>query len=243
MSIHPSYFRSLHQGEPAWLLGNGPSLLEWRKEDFASGITIGINKSWKGREANEHGPAHPGIKGTDYHCFVSGSNVDELMAGLVLVERCVFLPMDLRFAMYRKENRYRGHWCALPRRGSATPSGPFRTDIERGFDANFAGYMACQIAAYMGCNPILLVGYDCKDREGHHWDEDPRVGIITRHQMVDWMYLMHEWERARKDTHVINCCPDSAIPWFPKMGKDEVREWLNVERIPTSCGPRANVLG
>lgn len=228
MSIHPSYFREVHKGETVFILGNGPSLLEWTMPELRElgGVVIGINKSWMGREANEHGPAHPGVNGADYHCFVSGNNVEEVITAKVDITTCLFVPSDLKWALMRPENQYRGKWCAIERKAGGTVPGVFRNDVSYGFDANFAGYFALQIAAYMDFHTICLIGYDCVDRQGHHWDSDPYSGVITRHQMIPWIGAFAVYARARPELRVFNCSEKSAIPFFPRVPKREVADWL-----------------
>lgn len=97
---------------------------------------------------------------------------------------------------------------------------------KEGFDDNPAairsggngGYGGAHIAIHLGCDPILLCGFDMK---GGHWHgrhpeplRDAGEGIFPR-----WIARFETLARelAKRDKTVLNCTPGSALRCFPMI--------------------------
>lgn len=108
---------------------------------------------------------------------------------------------------------------------------------EFGFDPNPAtvrtgsnsAYQATHIAIHGGAAKVLLFGCDMTDRKGKHWHKDhPRplreTGPNTFKKWIKaFKTLKDDLEAKGVDTEIVNCTPDSAIPWFRfSTLKDEV---------------------
>lgn len=226
-------YRDRHVGQTAWLLGNGPSALNWTMAEIRhacwdyGGKTIGINRCW--RKQNKVEPFHEGFQSTDYHCFVAGHHFDDWCAGRVL-SKTAFVPVRLAHFITGGFTKYRGagSWVPLPIIDQGWDSGingrPFVWDFtgRTRVPSTFAGLTALQLAAFMGFSRIVLIGYDAHDNEGHFFDGGvPEVKGFKRAAMVLWFTEVAHWARE-SGVDVINANPASAITQLPTMTKEQV---------------------
>ncbi len=169
---------------PVALLGNGPSLAEWDLPGLAERMPLfGINTSWKLIE-------------TRWRCYVDVAHHDAIRAGIAPAPEVAFF---LEGHCRKREPL----GPILERVGVPIQSRP-RPSNEHGFCGGeldggsyglFAGYLALEIAQWMGFNPIHLISYD---GEGGHFDE-PDVERSAK-----------ETESWRRDFRVARACLDRA---------------------------------
>jgi len=104
-----------------------------------------------------------------------------------------------------------------------------RDHLER--DPNFithtcnAGAEATALAIMLGCNPIVLVGFDMKTEKGKHNWHDNHVREIPSSIYKD--YYMRPFQALAKDAKelgvsIINCTIGSALDTFPIVALEEV---------------------
>lgn len=203
------YFQA-HRGEPACLLGNGPSLLEWDIQQLRRDhVLVGINKSWTQGQAF-------------YHCAISSEHVQDLIDGKYSPGRWVggmFEPgvLFMRETMFSERAQHAlKNWqgTVVPlkqpqRNGSQTW---FSADMSLGLHSSFGGMMAIELALWFGCSPIYLLGYDAHNVEGHHWAQDANRSANRRKQ-VEYLKPVAAYAE-RIGAKVYNANENSAIPHF-----------------------------
>jgi len=230
-ALSPQEFKETKKGKRVFLLGNGPPLRDWSMADLrgVGADTIGINRSWMSADAftdpitKKEFEEHKGFQGTTYHCFVSGAHAYNLCDGKVKTG-VVFSPIWLKWLIDSAECGCGCRYCFVNvLTGGHSPT-TFRFDLNHGIMTKFAGYFALQIAAWMGYSEIFLLGFSAIDREGHAHDSNPDKGLITRGGMRRWFQGAADWANSKPDKTIVNCDPESAIDFFPKMGKEEVLE-------------------
>lgn len=199
-----------HRGEPACLLGNGPSLLEWDiKQLRRDHVLVGINKSWTQGQAF-------------YHCAIAWEHVQDLIDGKYSPGRWVGDTFEsgvlfMREAMFsqRAEGALK-NWAgtvvplAQPQRnGSQTW---FSADMSQGLHSSFGGQMAIELALWLGCSPFYLLGYDAHNVEGHHHSKDANSSA-NRQKHVEYLKPVAAYAE-RVGAKVYNANENSAIPHF-----------------------------
>lgn len=91
-----------------------------------------------------------------------------------------------------------------------------------------SGAGAIGLAHFWGAKRIILLGYDCKKIDGmvHHHGDHPK-GLGNAGSMPLWptqfAQLANRMKRCKID--IINCSPDSALNFWPRMSLEEA---LNV---------------
>lgn len=200
------------------------------------GVTFGTNRCW--RKSPRTGAT---FQDTDYHCFVAGHHFDDLMGGRVRTDTA-FLPSRfsrmLQTRWPHRRRRFRGNMVSVniveSHWNTAQYGKPFQTHFDRGTCvATFAGQLAMALSCYMGFTEIMLIGFDARDGEGHFFDEEPSAGNppgFKRESMRGWFPAIKEWTDVHS-IEVVNCDPESALPQFPRMTKDEVKQWLTGRAI------------
>ncbi len=187
---------------PVALLGNGPSLAEWDLPALAERMPLfGMNTSWKLIE-------------TRWRCYVDVAHHDDIRLGRAPAPEVAFFLED-----HCRKAKPEPLGPALTRVGVSISSRP-RPSGEHGFCGAalgggsfglFAGYLALEIAQWMGFNPIHLIGYD---GEGGHFDE-PDVERSTK-ETESWRQDFRVARACldRAGVRVINCSPASVIDAF-----------------------------
>jgi hypothetical protein len=70
----------------------------------------------------------------------------------------------------------------------------FSPDLSQGSTPNNAGVLAVEIAAFMGFNPIGLLGYDMQKGQGHFDDDECATDFIREVQQI----MMKEYAAGMK---------------------------------------------
>jgi hypothetical protein len=142
-------FEHRHQGERCFVVGNGPSLNQIDMTRLKGEITLGSNRCYLGYEAWGFPFTYWGVYDSfqieEYHATYEA----QVPAGTVK-----FFPVEYSSVLRVDEGcPVNSIWAdPLPRAFSDEPA-----RVYRGFTVT---YMLLQIAAIMGCDPIILVGTD-----------------------------------------------------------------------------------
>lgn len=200
-------YRDAHYWQTAAILGTGPSLEDHDLALF-SGVLFGVNGSWK-RTTN-----------VDYWVAQDLDDLEALGRGEWKMGRRIpnRSKLTAAFVLHRQENdRALELWpptILVPRRTGRvghrfSSKRVFSTDLsgEGAHDHN-SGLLALQLAVWMGCYPIWLLGFDC--RGGHFYDKD--VPSITPHAAI--AKTIDQAAKALTPGRVLNANPRSAVRGF-----------------------------
>lgn len=218
------YF-NVHKDQPALILGNGPSLNEikgYEEYILNNFVTIGMNRSWR-------------ILQTKYHAIMFHyEHLDELKRGLWKPE-----PNSVLWAF----KDYCEMWLREVDQGSViyVPSvadpqddmhqfnfgGLISSDLSENSYADMTGHFALEVALWMRCKPIYLIGFDLY---GGHFDDKLRPDDAGREMQIDLFdYTAEHIKTDFKWAEVYNLSEKSAITGFEKKALSEVlSEVLNV---------------
>jgi len=105
-------------------------------------------------------------------------------------------------------------------------SGKVSDNIDEGIDhGTNSGYGALMLAVALGCKSIFLLGYDMTVKESPNWHEGyPHQQNLEIQKKRVGKYIAG-FDKAfssltRLEVSVYNCCPDSKLECFPKVGID-----------------------
>jgi len=88
---------------------------------------------------------------------------------------------------------------------------------------NNSGYGALNLAACLGANPIYLLGFDMRmNKNQSHW-HNGHPNPMRPHVLENFVKYFKVPAKICKEQgiEVINLCPDSALPYFPKKRIEE----------------------
>ena len=190
-------FEGCHAGQRCFIVGNGPSLNQIDMTQLAGEIVFSANRGFLGFEHWGFHPAYWGVYdplqieqyGAEYEQHVP--------------DACIkFFPLQY-WAYLRVRNR-----CPLfldwPRAGSRE----FSPSPDRMCVGYSVVYMLLQVAALMGCNPIILVGLD------HRYQLKKRNGLLRM------LRLAGRWTARKYDHRVWYRCAEAAgREYFKRRGK------------------------
>ncbi|WP_300156512.1 6-hydroxymethylpterin diphosphokinase MptE-like protein [Solidesulfovibrio sp.] len=141
-------YRDKHRGQAAWVVGNGPSLNRMDLSLLAGRVHFCMNRIYLGVEKFGFTPLYYTVEDV----FVAEDTPGEIDR-LPYVK---FLPKDLSYCLADGENVC---WVDFIRRYTGFPL--FSDDAKKGiYWGSTVTYLAVQLAWYMGCDPILLIGVD-----------------------------------------------------------------------------------
>lgn len=142
-------FRNLHPGCRCWIVGNGPSLNGMDLSFLQQEISFGTNCIFLGFEKFGFRPTYYTIE--DIFVAEDNSRVINQMTGMVK-----FVPQDLSYCL---QDDACTCWVEFVRLYKPYPQ--FSPDAgERIFWGSTVTYLAIQLAYYMGCDPLYLIGVD-----------------------------------------------------------------------------------
>lgn len=208
-----------HKGQAGILLGNGPSLellRPYREYLNRSGVVqIGMNQSWR-------------LWPTLHHCVmfhfehlqdiqeqkwpIQGSFIwaykghceeylDKVKAGNVIyIDDSIFRTQgDLRDTQI---------------------SGLISIQLDEGSSADMTGHFALEVALWLGCNPIYLIGYDCYG--AHFCDSNKPEEDYQEVQADLFDQTAIQLKLEKPEIKIVNLNPDSLIREFEKKTLEEV---------------------
>lgn len=140
--IKPKKWTRILLDEPCFILGNGPSLIDenihFLQEKY---FTIGINSSCDLFDSTL-------LMWQDIEFFYSKRKILSSLKSILFC-RDTSDPMNLAYHFSLE-----GGGFSLPRNASVL------------YGRGSTGPLAFQLAYILGCNPIVLLGFDCKSRDG-----------------------------------------------------------------------------
>jgi hypothetical protein len=142
--------RARYAGRRCFVMGNGPSLLKCDMNRLAADVTIVSNAHYLVWDKLTYTPSFLTVEDR----LVAEDRADELtqLRGVTKV-----FPFDLRPVLGKADesklylNFYRAH----------RPFPKFSHDVaRRAYWGGTVSFLNLQLAAYLGCNPIILIGFD-----------------------------------------------------------------------------------
>jgi hypothetical protein len=142
--------RGCYRGRRCFVMGNGPSLLKCDLNQLASEITVVSNAHYLIWDQLTYVPTFLAVEDR----LVAEDRADELR-GLTGITR--IFPFDLRPLLGPGDETKL--YLNFPRDYRRSPR--FSRDLtKRCYWGGTVSFMNLQLAAYLGCNPIILIGFD-----------------------------------------------------------------------------------
>lgn len=227
-------YKNLHRGERCFILGTGPSLSQVDPELLRNEITFGMNFLCK---------AKSGFSPTYY--VAEDPRILEYCAEDIaaISQGAVFLPNYAKRLVPANNNQVYLNCSRCDSEKAELPF--FGIDAEkRIWLAGTAGYMALQLALYMGFSRVYLLGFDhdyqipassllSVDNEIIYQEEDknhfPPASFpqdhswrLPRLDRLDLAYEQAAYVYGKKGSEIVNCTPHSKLDVFPKSQLEEV---------------------
>jgi hypothetical protein len=224
--------RGRYKERRCFVMGNGPSLLKCDLNRLASEITIVSNAHYLIWDQLTYTPTFLAVEDR----LVAEDRADELqaLAGITKI-----FPFDLRDLLGPAQETKL--YLNFPRNYQPFPK--FSRDLaKRGYWGGTVSFLNLQLAAYLGCNPIVLIGFDhsyvvsSKDIQngvihsrsedvnhihpdyfgpGYRW-HDPHV------QRMEMAYSHARQELESLGVRVLNATVDGHLEIFERVSFDSV---------------------
>ncbi len=182
--------RNLHEGEPAFCLGTAPHLNELDLQLLKNQVTIATNQLAK--YANQYS--------FDYVCVLSDRRFSALAQDLSATGSArVVIPESLLRKHSDADTELPEAIPVKTRFASPGHAEFFSFDLENCLYAGDVVAMAIQLAVWMGCRPIYVLGVDAKyqDKEQPFFDDSiNEVDFKTANEF--WFPDLREWLKAVK---------------------------------------------
>ncbi len=194
----PHEFEGHHAGRRCFIVGNGPSLNQIDMTKLAGEIVFTANRGYLGFEHWGFTPAYWGVYdplqieqyGAEYEQHVPDSCIK-------------FFPFQY-WAYLRVSNG-----CPVFLDWPRAASREFSTSPDRLFVGYSVVYMLLQVAALMGCNPIILVGLD------HRYQLKKRNGLLRMIRLAG-----RRMARKHDDSTWYRCGEAAWREYFKLRGKN-----------------------
>lgn len=184
-------FKDIHKGEPCWIVGNGPSLNTMDLSVLQGRVTIGMNCIYLGFEHFGFVPTYYTVEDN----FVAEDNAETINA---LTGMTKFIPEDLTYCLDINDD-----CCPVNFQRHYKPYPQFSDDCaEVVWWGSTVTYLSMQLAFYMGCEPINLIGVDF-DYKVPDWAENQEE-ITSRTDDVNHFHPAYfgegkRWHHPRLD--------------------------------------------
>ena len=222
---------NIHKGQRAWIIGNGPSLTKLDLALLKDEITFGVNGIWLLFDELGWKPKYYTVE--DRFVAEDDAKIINEIHGPVKI-----FPKDLSDVLSPNNdtiyvNFHRGFYPGFPRFSDCCN--------EAVYWGGTVTYMNMQLAHYMGCNPIYLIGMDM-DYEVPDYNEGN--DILSRepdvnHFHPDYFGPGKRWHMpnvkrmilclehagqflAKKDIHVFNATAGGKLESFPRVPFEDV---------------------
>ncbi len=143
-----------HKGKPCVIIGGGPSINKMPLNDYKYMVTIACNGFYLKHEELDYIPTYYTVEDP----LPANDNKNEIMA---LKGTTKIIPYDLKDVIEPDENTVYINFKRSYMRPSNANFPLFSSDFE---DKSYWGgtvmYMNIQLAHYLGCNPIYIIGVD-----------------------------------------------------------------------------------
>ena len=196
-------YRNACPDVPALLLGNGPSLELIDFGRLAVPVVIGMNRSWKAYQAM-------------YHCLMYREEHISALTSGQCGPRVLFTIMQPHQAMATRRVLPELHLVRFPQIRTNYPLGTMAFDgLEKGTPCRNTGQFAIEVALWLGCDPIYLIGYDLGYDDGHFFDDASPSGEWRDKQRALFRLLAQNIAKKFPDRSVFNLNPESSVDAFP----------------------------
>lgn len=207
-----------HRGQPTLIIGNGPSAkqvsshIDKIKSNF---VTIGMNRSWQ-------------LIDSQYHIIMFHYEHLEDLANHKYPVKTLWTFKDYSEMWVREVDD--GNVIFVP--SVADPHSPLHKynsaglislDMSECSYADMTGMFALEVALWMRCDPILLIGFDLHD--GHFCDKDKPEDEWRDIQVDLFELTAKQIEKEASWASIYNCNPESRISGFKKVPFEEVLDW------------------
>ncbi len=166
-------FHNRHVGERCFVVGNGPSLQQLDMSRLKDEITFGSNRCFLGYPQWGFPFRYWGV----YDKFQI-ERYHDIYETQLPEETVKFLPLEYASVLEAPNT------CPVPCLWPRHSARAFSDSPQQCFVGFTVTYMLLQIAATMGCDPIILIGtdhrYDLKQRGYSRWARHVRRGITRR---------------------------------------------------------------
>jgi hypothetical protein len=234
--------RGAHTGRRAFILGNAPSVGQMDLSKLKGEVTVAVNSAFRLFPKMGFVPGYSCVSdrvrwsemGRDLLAASSGSQVfycddwevptpttlfraDELEQ-VLLLDRLLWLPAWLsRLAFLRNRAGLFTYSSTFARR--------FSWDLERGVCVgNSVIFLATQVAAYLGCNPIILIGVEMDYSQAAKHFHDQRVWTPPMSYERDakpWFELFYREMQAR-GVAWLNATIGGKVDVLPRVAYDSL---------------------
>lgn len=123
-----------------------------------------------------------------------------------------------------------GQLVAVKNYGKEPGFSPQRDGVHTG---NNAGYQAIQLAAHLGAQTIVLLGFDMKP--GHWHGDHPQPTDPNCYAKMLPFFATLTKPAAKRGIEILNATPGSAIACFPRVSLTELFSRNNPERAESGC--------
>jgi len=143
-----------HKNEPCVLIGGGPSINKMKLNDYKDMVTIACNGFYLKHEDIDYVPTYYTVEDP----LPAKDNSDEIMS---LKDTIKIIPYDLKDVIKQDENTIYINFLRSYMRPSNKNFPLFGNDFsEKSYWGGTVMYMNIQLAHYLGCNPIYIIGVD-----------------------------------------------------------------------------------
>lgn len=199
--IYAAYSDSM-PGVPALLLGNGPSLNAIDFEQVRTPVVIGMNKSWKAYQAM-------------YHCVMYREDQLSALTDGQCLPRVLFSLAQPHQGAALRRLLPELHHLRFPQIRTKYPLGTMAFDgLQKGTPCRNTGQLAIEVALWLGCDPIYLIGYDLGYNDGHFFDEVSPTNEWRDKQRALFSLLAKNIAVKFPERTIVNLNPDSHIDAF-----------------------------
>lgn len=199
-------FKDIHQGQRAFVIGNGPSINDMNLTLLRDEVTIGCNRIYKNNKI---------IPG--YYCIEDRKLASRIKKEINAWGRDVIKFIASDIARFLKVHR---NVISVPFVRGRKLKGVYKFSDDCSkvvYWGSSVTFMMLQIAYYFGCNPIYLIGMDGirKDKPKHFYPQDKVKNNPPRYHISDVaMRVAVEFFREHNIT-VLDATPDPVRPFFP----------------------------
>lgn len=220
-----------HKGEPAVLFGGGPSINKMNLEDYKDMVTIACNGFYLKHEDISYIPNYYTVEDP----LPANDNKEEITS---LKNTTKIIPYDLKDVITPDENTVYINFKRSYMRPGNENFPLFSNNFEN--ESYWGGtvmYMNIQLAKYLGCNPIYLIGVDLsykvpnsvkkhgavltstEDDENHF---DPRYfgkgkkWHLPETERMQQAFTKAYYELKKEGVELINAGVDSKLKVIPK---------------------------
>jgi len=95
------------------------------------------------------------------------------------------------------------------------------------FDFRNSGANAISLAAWLGAEKIILLGYDCSIKKGFHWHGQHKKPLTNCTSIKHWPGIFEKVAKAFGHVEIINCTRETELECFKRDKLESVLHGLN----------------